>query len=1730
MTSQNIFKTVKNTDTAKETLTDKGTVCGEYKSAPFSAWTGVQLPAVVTSIEEIPESDKSSPGPLNLVRLGTFGGVKYKLKITLSLNIPRYSTASKLRVKLYLDGEYNISANGCKATDLQGNFIDNFTLTGTGAKYIEADVTALVTAKTGTVTFYAQASGSEFVTLQSAEFGLDAPSVSLEIIPGNFPQKKQVFMEGDVGGAGSYKVNARNGLLQFSKQLFANGGNIMPLDVSLHYNEANRDDARYFGFPKGWQLNYHRFVTYQEEHDCYYYTDGTGVVHSFFRADNCLVTDEHGDKVFIDSGGTGLILDKKGSYVYISDERGNTIRFASHGYADQMTSNVNGTTMSVTLTYFSAPYLAGPQLTSVTDGMGNVMSITYNGDNVTLTNSDGTKYTLWCQGDRLIGIDDPDGSRHTYGDMFNFSENALTEVLAADGEKAVFSSTEQNFTVADRVVKGNSDSLIRRRTTAWQEDRYTVTDDKGIVYVYEFDESGELLDSYEQISGWASNYVYIGNEKNSRLSYRVGTQSLVSEKFCHSTRLMIDAGAEEPTTRTGTFTPLNPVNNGENPQKYRLFAACTINGTPPKEDGVLRELEFCLYKVEQDGKRDKYARLVFDPYTEKTQYKSALFETNENIADLKWLACNNGDLGSAVFKQVKILAVRDEEVVGCINVNTGGKSFSETQYNGQGTPDTRNVWYKVPDTVTVKWTNPTANEQQADLTMTAEDWQRNIENCGFSNGEFNFFYNGLKSAVRCVCLVKLLFGETEISFSSVKYASVTPKADGVQFVYSQVASSFQTVYNVYRRDRVVQKADGTEYTEMTLTESKAAYNSKGLPLWEITDRGIKTEYAYDVYGNCTSQTVYNTSSSADNIKYTCTYTADGKQLASEKEYRLLDTYQTTYAYDDANGNLVSQTDAAGQTYSHAYTADKRLQSISATLATEGQTCANGFTYTDGLVSGLSHNGFSYGFTYDNRNNVNSVKAGTETLLDKNFVYNSDGTSYADSVLPNGYTERKTYDKYGRLVKVSSVSGGVVSDKLIHIYSDYTLDGNVSVNDPFDVSLAVSSASLLRKSIDLQSGRTTYYAYDVYGEVADKQVKLNSTGEQTYRSRVKTTDAFGRVKEKETYVNEVNISENAYNYENKADGRITSERATFFTNSHYTTQYAYDGLDRIAETTFTAYGSYGHKRTYGYYDRQKITRVKKFETGVGLLPVPVLVDVTVNDGTTPYVKYIGYYTKSGSSYVSQGQDFLSYDSKGNITVYDGRNNAYARYGYDKLNRLIREDNKLFNKTVTWEYDGGGNITCRREYAYTTSATLGTAVKTVNYGYGNSQWKDKLTSFNGQAITYDGAGNPLSYRNATLTWQGRLPITYKANGWNWALTNTYDGEGIRRKKHRNLSNQHGRTVEYIYDGGKLVYESRVTAGLSGQYYTNLLYTYDQEGITGLARDTGGDPKAYWFVKNYFGDVTEIWDTTGIVARYAYDARGNCKVLNPDGTENTAADFIGNENPIRYRGYYWDSDMEMYYLLTRFYDPETGRFISPDAIEYLDPATLNGLNLYSYCLNNPVMRVDPTGTFPWLFAIVLLAVVAIAVAAIGTLATSTQEEVVYYDTMDDLANSWIPGYDPVYEHGAMIYSKKINGETKYYTGRKYKGAKNNCVFGFYCAYVLNWGISNRKTEGWIHSHPSSSVARPSDADEFLLTLPNIGTGYIVGPTSQGTLPIVARQYTTQKNFWDALKDMLKALPNYF
>ena len=141
-------------------------------------------------------------------------------------------------------------------------------------------------------------------------------------------------------------------------------------------------------------------------------------------------------------------------------------------------------------------------------------------------------------------------------------------------------------------------------------------------------------------------------------------------------------------------------------------------------------------------------------------------------------------------------------------------------------------------------------------------------------------------------------------------------------------------------------------------------------------------------------------------------------------------------------------------------------------------------------------------------------------------------------------------------------------------------------------------------------------------------------------------------------------------------------------------------------------------------------------------------------------------------------------------------------------------------------------------------------------------------------------------------------------------------------------------------------------------------------------------YYYRKDAQGNIIALLDSSGnTVVKYRYDAWGNHAVQDANGADIADASHIGNRNPFRYRGYYYDPETELYYLKTRYYDPETGRFITIDGIEYLDPETINGLNLYAYCGNNPVMRTDENGTEWWHWLIGALVIVAMAALTVVT-----------------------------------------------------------------------------------------------------------------------------------------------------
>ena len=235
----------------------------------------------------------------------------------------------------------------------------------------------------------------------------------------------------------------------------------------------------------------------------------------------------------------------------------------------------------------------------------------------------------------------------------------------------------------------------------------------------------------------------------------------------------------------------------------------------------------------------------------------------------------------------------------------------------------------------------------------------------------------------------------------------------------------------------------------------------------------------------------------------------------------------------------------------------------------------------------------------------------------------------------------------------------------------------------------------------------------------------------------------------------------------------------------------------------------------------------------------------------------------------------------------------------------------------------------------------------YVYGDSDWKDKLTSYNGTIFTYDEVGNPENYRDGMIfDWITGRSLSKITKG-NTELEMMYDCNGMRTQK--GIGDD---VTKYYYDSSN---------NLIGLTYGNntLFFYYDNNGTPTSFAHNG---TMYYYVKNLQGDIVQITKQDGtVVAKYIYDVWG--KILSiKDGSNNiietTNATHLANLNPFRYRGYVYDNETGLYYLQSRYYDPITGRFLNADVYCNTGNSVLS-TNMFTYCNNNPVNQVDPEGT---------------------------------------------------------------------------------------------------------------------------------------------------------------------------
>ena len=548
-------------------------------------------------------------------------------------------------------------------------------------------------------------------------------------------------------------------------------------------------------------------------------------------------------------------------------------------------------------------------------------------------------------------------------------------------------------------------------------------------------------------------------------------------------------------------------------------------------------------------------------------------------------------------------------------------------------------------------------------------------------------------------------------------------------------------------------------------------------------------------------------------------------------------------------------------------------------------------YTDDLLSTLTHTNTSgktttYSFIYGAADLQTAVNIGSRNLVSN--AYNSGTWTLSSQTYGNGDYWKYFYDNMdtltSRFTNCSDTEG-------IGFYYTYNGKGNL-------VRIEMKSVTIADGAV---TGGTLLSSENYLYDGSDRLI------------RVVETDGN-------------NVVKHDFSWTYDAKDNVTALTESIGGKS-FSYTYAYD--DDSRPTTF-GYGDVTEQITYDGHGRSSGTTVKNgSRTVLGTGYAYRDVDSTY---TTTQVKSVA------NSYGGKTANFnYTYDASGNITSISGAQTA--TYEYDDLGQLITEtigtgDDQVI---IRYTYDNGGNILSRTEYACSSSGTVSGSGTTTSYTYGDAEWGDLLTAYNGEEITYDGIGNPLSYRGWTMSWQGGRQLSSMTKGSD-TLSFAYNESGLRTSKTVN-----GVTHSYVWQGSKLA------ADITDAYA--LYFHYDSSGeVIGFTRTASDTDTEYFYVKNLQGDILKVITATGTeAATYTYDAWG--KLL-------TSTGDLAEVNPIRYRGYYYDTETGLYYLKSRYYDPEVDRFISPDVFASTGQGIF-GTNMFTYCKNNSIVLSDRSGT---------------------------------------------------------------------------------------------------------------------------------------------------------------------------
>ena len=1234
--------------------------------------------------------------------------------------------------------------------------------------------------------------------------------------------------------------------------------------------------------------------------------------------------------------------------------------------------------------------------------------------------SAGISYSIKKTTYRSSGKDDVFGTSDDIYTVYNFDDTGKAASVYTTDNAFIYGASNYTYADANEDNKGNANSAVKAAKTK------------------------NSLSTVMSIGGAAANYLRNpGFEEETTTSNTIPKWTKFGDAYVSNSNIYDNDNSyvSMSISSTNSYSSLRQLFYAE--EGTYTFSAL-VNRWSLKNDA---EVKLLIYDDDMNVVAESAPVRAYDSsYSLSTLWSriSVTFDTNENCISSGWyveIKLNYINSGSTTYSYVYVDSAMLEKGRGASSYSLlDNGCFENTTSNW--TTENSAITYNAnkafdSDGVLIVNGQPTkkANGKYSTKFLTPEPYDYEY-NEAFADGPFNFVVSGWGKATSVkteypadysdntaknpIFALKVVFHYLNTDFTSTHYIPFNDRVTDWQFASGSVSTQPDTngnyryvtsmdVYCCYDYNAGTAYFDNISvskcgdivshyyYNEMgylTAVESEGengvsyeydsnqtdistiktdnnSYETKFDEKHRITlsydknsPNNYKTEYQYDNYGNVKLTKMTSLRNSALVISNASAYSTNSNYFGA-----LLTETDATGAVNryfyDSKARLVGVCDANGNGLTYHYNDFGQLDwakvatynsATNSMVAGSQIDIYNGYN-AKGQLESIKTDSATYNYFYDYFGNNTEIKVNGQSLV--KYIYATNNGKLLRETYGNNYSIGYLYDGVDRITGVC-YNG---SQTATFSYS-YNANGQVS------------------EHTDLRNNLVYSHEYDGAGKLVQTTVKSRSENKVSYVVK-NTYDEQGRLSSVFSYYTDTKaapLTYTEYTYDSAGNVKVIHLGGTP-ASLHYT----YDELGRM---TYRQYAknvggdvqltqNFVYERHNGSYTSGQIEKT--------------ILDDAVSSTTTEYL-----HDAAGN--------IISIIVKQGTTVLSERS-----YRYDSKGQLIRENiktvpsstSKYYNYTMTYAYDDSGNILYKRKYTYTTGSLDGQRYTQTTYAYqtdtSGDKWNDLLTSYDGNSITYDAIGNPLTYGDyTTFQWRGRELMQYHYREvYEYEdeppyidenlLQFEYDAEGRRIRK----NNQY-QIYEYFWDGDKLVRST--VFELYGQYMSrDIRFYYDAQGnpsafrVFNLNKDgTTKDSLSYYLVTNTQGDVIAIYSQDGVkIYTYEYDAWGNLL----KGTNTADGGHMADAyNPFRYRGYYWDWESRLYYVNSRYYNPQWGRFISADVPEVsaAEPDSVLRYNLYAYCLNNPVNLTDKDGTWPSWATKLIVGTAVIAAAAVLVVAT--------------------------------------------------------------------------------------------------------------------------------------------------